>query len=51
MQENAKELVFPGKGIIIYYYSRCEIVFFFVGFEACVQINLIRKRKIPRSEY
>ena len=30
MQENAKELVFPGKGIIIYCRPRCEIVFFFL---------------------
>lgn len=30
MQENVKELVFPGKGIIIYCYSCCEIVFFFL---------------------
>lgn len=30
MQGNAKELVFFEKGIIIYYYPRCEIVFFFL---------------------
>ena len=30
MQENAKELVFLRKGIIIYCYFVCEIVFFFL---------------------
>ena len=30
MQEDAKELVFLRKGIIIYCYFVCEIVFFFL---------------------
>ena len=30
MQGNAKELVFLGKGIVIYYCLCCKIVFFFL---------------------